>query len=55
MLTEIYVAVCCHKTTMSLRAVKLKLKLAWEYIHQSGTKPNLVAKILANNFGNLWA
>ena len=22
---------------------------------QSGTKPNLVAKILATNFGNLWA
>ena len=23
--------------------------------YQSGTKPNLVAKILATNFGNLWA
>ena len=23
--------------------------------YQSGTKPNLVAKILATKFGNLWA
>ena len=28
---------------------------AWITNHQSGTKPNLVAKILATNFGNFWA
>ena len=26
-----------------------------EYNYQSGTKPNLVAKILVTNFGKLWA
>ena len=29
-------------------------QVPWFY-KQSGTKPNLVAKILATNFGNLWA
>ena len=27
----------------------------WHIINQSGTKPNLVAKILATKIGNLWA
>ena len=27
----------------------------WLFLKQSGTKPNLVAKILATEIGNLWA